>query len=148
MPRRKIPSERKEELRRVVRLLATKIRDADLTFREVSLRLGWQKDRLSHVLKGRLLLRFEDLYAILELLDIPPVEFFAELGRTDPRRDPALGSRDSYEVLPGGLTRSELFAEIRRAIRHELAIREQQKLEAEQEDGSAQRGPTKDPGSP
>jgi hypothetical protein len=135
MNRRKVPPELKAELQRMVKLLTTKIRDGDLTFREVSGQLGWHPDRLSHVLKGRLLLRFEDLYSILAILGLPPVEFFAELGRTDPRwaNDPALGGRNPYDVLVAGMTRAELFTEIRRAILRELAVREQMRIESQEE---------------
>lgn len=124
---------RKEDLRRVARVLGHKIRDAGLSFRDVSDRLGWPADRLSHVLKGRLLLRLEDLYGILDLLGLSPSAFFAEVERTAPRSHPGheLEGGDPHERPVGGLTRGELFAAIQRAVREELDVREQRRREVD-----------------
>ncbi|MGH9361918.1 MAG: helix-turn-helix domain-containing protein [Thermoanaerobaculia bacterium] len=68
-----------QELTRLRRALRERIRDAGLSLREVETRLGMGTDYLSQLLRGSMDLKAKHLFAVLELLQVDPGEFFLEL---------------------------------------------------------------------
>lgn len=107
--------------RQVANLLAVKVREAGSTLREVSRRIGRSDDYLSRLLRRRRNIDVGTLYAVLEVLSLPPSAFFAELKRRSGSAD--VLDRDPEELLLGTIARGDLFAEIRRVVRKELAAR-------------------------
>jgi transcriptional regulator with XRE-family HTH domain len=107
---------------RVASLLDLKIRGSGLTLREVSRRIGRPEDYLSRLLKRRRKVDVGTLYAVLEVLGVPPSEFFAELKRSG-EGEAAPAERDPDELLLGTISRGELFGEIHRVVERELARR-------------------------
>jgi len=104
---------------RLAGLLYLKVKEAGLTLREVSRRIGKGDDYLSRLLNRRRKLDVGTLYDVLEVLDLPPAQFFAELKRAAPA-EAALSARDPDEMLLGTITRGELFSAIRRVVQEEL----------------------------
>jgi transcriptional regulator with XRE-family HTH domain len=68
-----------EDVRKVSEGLKRKIRAAGLTYGDVEQRAGMGRDYLRQVLRGTLKLRMEHISAILEVLNVPIVEFFVEV---------------------------------------------------------------------
>lgn len=67
------------EERRIAGLLRELIVQSGAPLESLEKRLGWEPGRLSSLLDGQLSLRFEDVLAILPLLETTPTEFFAWL---------------------------------------------------------------------
>lgn len=77
------------EVRKVAEGLKRKIREAGLTYKEVEERAGIGRDYLRQVLRGSVKLRFEHVLTLLDVLDVPPGAFFAELYGTASPAPPA-----------------------------------------------------------
>ncbi len=69
----------KREVDRTLNLLRSKIQRAGTTQLEVQRRLGWGASYLSQLMCKNKALRFEQLFAVLNVLEIEPEEFFGEL---------------------------------------------------------------------
>lgn len=63
----------------VLSLLRQKIMENGFTQMQVQEPLGWGRSYISQLLKGRKSLRFDQLLTILDVIDLEPREFFAEL---------------------------------------------------------------------
>lgn len=68
-----------QEIRRILSALRQGIRDQKLTQLQVQNRLGWGRSSLSQLFTGQKRLRFDQLLAILQAIEIPPRRFFQEL---------------------------------------------------------------------
>ncbi len=68
-----------QDVGRVLTLLRMKIRERGFTFLEVQEALGWGRAYLSQLFERQKALRFEQVFAVLRIIDIDPAEFFAEL---------------------------------------------------------------------
>ncbi len=74
------PTDRwEEDVRKVAEGLKRKIRQAGLTYGAVEEKAGMGRDYLRQVLRGTLKLRMEHIAAVLEVLNIPIVDFFIEV---------------------------------------------------------------------
>ncbi len=69
------------EVDRCLTLLRNKIRDRGFTQLEVQDALGWGRSYISQLLTRQKALRIEQVLLILSVIEIPAVEFFAELYR-------------------------------------------------------------------
>jgi len=69
----------KEDVHKVSEGLKRKIRQAGLTYGEVEKRAGMGRDYLRQVLRGTLKLRMEHVAAVLDVLALPPTDFFVEV---------------------------------------------------------------------
>jgi transcriptional regulator with XRE-family HTH domain len=70
---------RQEQVRTMAEALKRKIREAGSSVREVEERAGMTRDYLRQVLRGSMKLRMEHVVAILEVIGVPPIEFFVEV---------------------------------------------------------------------
>jgi hypothetical protein len=110
--------------KRASALLFVKIRERGLTLRDVSRHLDWPQDKISRMFKGIVKMRLEQVYEILSVLGVPPMEFFSELHgpswTPSSLADVDLSDLDPNQILVGKLTFGKLLAEVRRAVREEL----------------------------
>jgi len=90
------------EERRIAGLLRELIVQSGAPLETLEKRLGWEPERLSSLLDGRLRLGVEDVLEILPLLETTPTEFFAWLYGFD-SKDPA-GSEGELAAVAGGST--------------------------------------------
>jgi lambda repressor-like predicted transcriptional regulator len=70
---------RVDEASKVVEGLERKIRQAGLTFADVEKAAGLERDSLLRALRAPAELRIEQVTAVLEVLGVPPVDFFVEV---------------------------------------------------------------------
>jgi transcriptional regulator with XRE-family HTH domain len=101
------PPDAEGELRRLADRLWLRISEAGLSQREVSRRMGSQRDYVNQILRGNLELKVDHVVAILDIVEVPPEDFFADhygMGRRFSR------PLDPDERLPGGITWRELVS--------------------------------------
>lgn len=67
------------EIDRALTLLRNKIRERGFTQLEVQEALGWGRSYISQLLTKQKSLRMEQVLLILEVIKVPPAEFFSEL---------------------------------------------------------------------
>lgn len=67
------------EVDRALRLLRTKIHERGFTQLRVQTALGWGRTYISQLLRRQKSLRFDQILQILEIVEVDPAEFFAEL---------------------------------------------------------------------
>jgi hypothetical protein len=77
---------RVDEASKVVEGLERKIRQAGLTCADVERTAGLERDSLLRALRAPGELRIEQVTAVLEVLGVPPVDFFVEVFGPPPRR--------------------------------------------------------------
>ncbi|HVF59921.1 MAG TPA: helix-turn-helix transcriptional regulator [Thermoanaerobaculia bacterium] len=77
------------DVRKVAEGLKRKIREAGLTYKEVEERAGMGRDYLRQVLRGSVKLRFGHVLTLLQVLGVPPADFFAEVYGPAPAAPPA-----------------------------------------------------------
>jgi len=106
------------DVRKVAEGLKRKIRDAGLTYKEVEERAGMGRDYLRQVLRGSVKLRFEHVLTLLDVLGVPPADFFAEVYGPAPTAPPAplpyQPADPSFDELLLVLHRS--FTDLQRAL--------------------------------
>lgn len=95
------------ELDRFLTLLRNKIRERGFTQLEVQQALGWGRSYISQLLTKQKSLRVEQVLMILDVINVPPSEFFSELYHFPPAyTQPVAGmegaSNGSELVIPGG----------------------------------------------
>ncbi len=67
------------EVDRYLTMLRNKIRERDFTQLQVQAELGWGNSYLSQLLTKQKSLRVEQVLLVLQVIDVPPGEYFAEL---------------------------------------------------------------------
>jgi transcriptional regulator with XRE-family HTH domain len=117
----RLRAEVEAEVRRLADALWLKISEAGLSQREVSRRLDVHRDYVNQVLRGNLELKVDHVLSILEVLAVPPEEFFAEHYGVNRR---FARQHDPQERLPGDVSWGELLSffdaavtELRTALR-------------------------------
>ncbi|MCP4653949.1 MAG: helix-turn-helix transcriptional regulator [bacterium] len=98
------------QLSEVLQRLRAKIREAGFTQVEVDQKLGWKRNRMSSLVRGKTALRVDHLFAICEVIGVFP----RQLLRIDPQADQALTTLLRTYAHPrqalGEFTESELLA--------------------------------------
>ncbi len=90
------------DLDRVLTHLRTRIRDRGFTQLEVQEVLGWGRSYISQLLTRQKTLRFEQVLQILNVIDVEPEDFWAEVYHFGPFSEARRGSdRPAILPLPG-----------------------------------------------
>lgn len=102
------------EVDRALRLLRSKIHERGFTQLRVQEALGWGRTYISQLLRRQKSLRYDQILQILEVIEVEPTDFFAELfelERPAPITRPGL-SGPPQPVLPGASLGGPIAAEV------------------------------------
>jgi hypothetical protein len=105
------------EIARVLTALRRAIRARGLNFAEMDRRLGWPQSSTSLLLRGTPRARLDHVYSILQVLGLPPGDFWSSVYGAGPVLDPAL-TREMFAHVERA---AEIADELRRLERHPVA---------------------------
>ncbi len=108
------------EVDRILALLRTRIRERGFTQMEVQEILGWGRSYISQLLTRQKTLRIEQVLQILNVINVDPADFWAEIyqfGKFSETHDPGRRGPHAASSLPDARGGSTLPADLRRLKR-------------------------------
>jgi transcriptional regulator with XRE-family HTH domain len=115
MAKRSTPEHAEAESARIAELLRELLEVREVSIRSVEEALGWGGGMLNRILSGATSLRMAHVLAVLEVLDYPAAQFFADAFGEPKKREAPGGEGGGGEIVPG-LSRDMLRREIAAAL--------------------------------
>ncbi len=111
------------ELDRILALLRKSIRERGFTQVEVQEKLGWGKSYISQLVTGQKSLRVEHVLMILNVIDVKPEDFFAEIYQFGAAFGPASPARRAAPPKPEEIDAADHGADLHRLrLLHEALV--------------------------